>query len=236
MGSIASGVSAAFGWVGSAIATLIAAIGYGGVVLLMAVESAGVPIPSEVIMPFAGSLAALGRLDVWLASLAGAAGCVVGSVGAYFIGAYGGRAFLERHGQWLLITRRDLDVADRWFSRHGAASVFWGRLMPIVRTYISFPAGISRMPFGRFVLYTFLGSLPWTGGLAYAGYVLGENWDAVKPYFHAAEVVVTVLLLAAAAWWVWRHLRLRKAERGERVQGPPESGATGAPVSGEGDA
>lgn len=220
MGTMTAAISSAFAWVGTAIAAVLAATGYGGVVVLMALESAGIPIPSEVIMPFAGSLAAQGSLDVWLVALAGAAGCVVGSVGAYLVGARAGRGLLERHGRWLLITRHDLDLADRWFARHGGASVFWGRLLPIVRTYISFPAGIARMPFGRFVLYTFLGSLPWTGGLAFAGYVLRENWGAVKPYFHVLEMVVAALLTAGFAWWVWRHVRLRR--RGSARRSGPE--------------
>src|SRR5215468_8911535 len=133
----------------------ISTLGYGGIVLLMAIESACIPLPSEVIMPFSGYLVYLGRFSLWAVSLAGAVGCVVGSLVAYWLGMYGGRPLIERFGRYVLVSHRDLDLADRWFSRYGEAIVFASRLLPVVRTFIAFPAGIARMNLTRFVVYTF---------------------------------------------------------------------------------
>jgi membrane protein DedA with SNARE-associated domain len=192
------------------IVATISALGYAGVVLLMAIESACIPLPSEVIMPFSGYLVYTGRFNLWAVALAGAVGCVVGSWVAYFVGAYGGRKVIEKYGRFVLISRHDLDLADRWFARYGEAIVFASRLLPVVRTFIAFPAGVARMNLARFTLYTFLGSLPWCLGLAYVGQVLGEQWDkneALKSWFHRFDFLIGVALLAAAAWWVWRHLK-----------------------------
>lgn len=208
-GWIGGVVGAVAAWVGGTVTGIIASLGYLGVVLLMAIESCGVPLPSEVVLPFGGAQAEAGRLSVWLVAVAGAVGCVVGSAAAYLIGAHGGREFLEKHGRWALITRSDLDRADRWFERHGGASVFWARLLPVVRTYISFPAGIARMRWTPFLLYTFVGSLIWSAGLAWAGFTLGENWEAVKPYAHRVEIGVAALLVVGVVWWVVKHRRRR---------------------------
>ncbi len=205
--------------VGSLIMGIIARLGYGGVIILMGVESACIPLPSEVIMPFAGSLVAADVLSLWGVSLAGAVGCVLGSLVAYYVGAVGGRRFIERYGRYILITRHDLEMADRWFARHGDLSVFIGRLLPVIRTFIAFPAGVSRMRLVPFVVYTFVGSLIWSFGLAYIGLQLGEHWDSIGVYFHRFDAVIAAAILMGAAWWVWRHVRILRAERHGPMEG-----------------
>ena len=147
----------------------ISAMGYGGVVLLMGIESACIPLPSEIIMPFAGYLVYQGRFTLHGAALAGAIGCVVGSIPAYYVGQYGGRPIIERYGRYVLLSHRELDFADRVFQRWGQWVVLAGRLLPIIRTFIAFPAGVSRMPMGKFIVYTFVGSYPWCLALTWAG-------------------------------------------------------------------
>jgi len=199
---------------GFVIAT-VAGLGYGGVVLLMAVESACIPLPSEVIMPFAGYLVFKGKFTLWGAALAGAAGCVLGSLLAYVIGAYGGRALVYKYGRYVLISHRDLAWSDRWFTRHGGITVFIGRLLPVIRTFIALPAGISRMPLGRFVSYTFAGSFIWCYGLAWIGLKLGERWNTLGAYFHKFDTAIAIVLLVAAVWYVRRHWRHRLDYRDE---------------------
>jgi membrane protein DedA with SNARE-associated domain len=194
---------------------VISTLGYAGVALLMAIESACIPLPSEVIMPFSGYLVYTGRFNLWLVAVAGAVGCVVGSLVAYWVGMYGGRPFIEKYGRYILVSRRDLDLADRWFGRYGEIIIFASRLLPVVRTFIAFPAGVARMNVPRFILYTFLGSLPWCLGLAYVGQLLGAEWDkneALKAWFHRFDFVIGLVILAAAAWWVWRHIKHARAD------------------------
>lgn len=185
----------------------ISAMGYLGIAVLMAIESACIPLPSEVIMPFSGFLVWEGRFDLWLTGLAGAVGCVVGSAVAYWVGYYGGRPLVRRYRRYLLISAQDLERADRWFERYGDSTVFFSRLLPVIRTFISLPAGIARMPFGRFTIYTFLGSFPWCLALSYLGYRAGRHWEDLRRYFHDFDVVILVGLVAAVAWWIWRHLK-----------------------------
>jgi len=203
-----------FAALAGAIMGVIQALGYGGVALLMAIESACIPLPTEVIMPFDGYLVSRGVMNLWLVSLAGAIGCVVGSVGAYYVGAFGGRPLVERYGKYILVSHHDLELADRFFLRWGQLAVFIARLLPVVRTFIAFPAGVARMPMAPFLVYTFVGSFIWSLGLAYVGVVLGDNWESLKVYFHRFDAVIALLLVAGAAWWVWRHLRsTREAAR-----------------------
>jgi membrane protein DedA with SNARE-associated domain len=199
----------------------ISAFGYVGVVFLMAIESACIPLPSEIIMPFAGTLTVAGaiggvphpaRFDLVLVGLAGALGCLIGSIAAYWVGKVGGRPFVAKYGRYVLITAHDMDVADRFFTRHGQAAIFISRLLPVVRTFISLPAGISRMPFGKFCLYSFLGSVPWCLALAWVGRILGENWRSLEAYFHKGDLVIGILLVAGVAWFVWRHVALLRRE------------------------
>jgi membrane protein DedA with SNARE-associated domain len=183
--------------------------GYAGIVFAMALESCCVPLPSEIVMPLAGLYVAQHpeRFSLLGVGLAGAMGCVIGSAAAYGIGAAGGRPLLLRYGRYVLISRRDSDRADRWFARYGAATAFFSRLMPIVRTYISLPAGIARMNIGVFLLWTFLGSLPWSLGLAFLGEKLGPQYLKLSSIFHGLDVVVGLLLLAGVAYYVYHHLR-----------------------------
>jgi membrane protein DedA with SNARE-associated domain len=182
-------------------------LGYPGVVAMMAIESACIPLPSEIIMPFSGFLVYDRIFNLHLASLSGALGCAVGSMAAYYAGMRGGRPFLERYGRYLLIRKHDIDLADKLFNRHGEKIVFFSRLLPVVRTFISFPAGVSRMHFGRFVLYSFVGSVPWCYFLAYVGLKLGEKWDTLRSYFHGADLVIGGMLLAGFVFWLYRHLK-----------------------------
>lgn len=185
----------------------ISSLGYGGVVLLMAIESACIPLPSEIIMPFSGYLVFKGEMDIWLVALAGAFGCVLGSLLAYWVGIVGGRPLVEKYGRYVLISHHDLDLADRWFQRHGDITIFIGRLLPVIRTFIAFPAGVARMPLWRFNLYTFVGSFIWCWGLAWIGKKLGENWNTLGIYFHRFDALIGVVLLAGVIWYVWRHLK-----------------------------
>ncbi|HEV7891090.1 MAG TPA: DedA family protein [Pyrinomonadaceae bacterium] len=192
------------------IVATISTLGYGGVVLLMAIESACIPLPSEIIMPFAGYLVYKGQFNLWAVGVAGAVGCVVGSWVAYYVGLYGGRPLIEKYGRYVLLSRHDLDLADRWFARYGEVIVFASRLLPVIRTFIAFPAGVARMNMTRFTLYTFLGSLPWCVALAYVGQVLGEQWDkneTLKTWFHRFDFLIGAVILLAAVWWVWRHFK-----------------------------
>jgi membrane protein DedA with SNARE-associated domain len=203
------------------IQSVILALGYGGVMLLMAIESACIPLPSEVIMPFAGSVtvAAIAAenhhapLSLWLVALAGAIGCNLGSIPAYFVGAKLGRPFLERT-RWVrfFVTPHELERVDGWFARRGAIMVFAARLLPVVRTFIALPAGIARMEQLRFHVYTFLGSLPWCLALAYAGAALGENWEkTIKPYFHRFDFVLGILIVVGAIWFIRTRIKAFKA-------------------------
>ncbi len=200
------------------IVATISLLGYAGIVLLMAIESACIPLPSEIIMPFSGYLVYTGQFNLWAVAVAGAFGCVVGSLVAYWVGARGGRPLIEKYGRYVLISRHDLDLADRWFSRYGEVIVFASRLLPVIRTFIAFPAGVARMNLKRFVIYTFLGSLPWCLGLAYVGQLLGEQWDknqTLKTWFHRFDFVIGLIILAAAVWWVWRHIKHARNESEE---------------------
>jgi len=188
---------------------VISTMGLPGIVLLMAIESACIPLPSEVIMPFSGYLVFTGKFSLWSVALAGAAGCVVGSVPAYYLGMYGGRPLIEKYGKYILMSHHDLDLAERWFARHGEATVFFARLLPVVRTFIAFPAGVARMDMRRFIGYTFAGSLPWCLGLAYVGMVLGERWPTLKGYFHKFDLLIGAVIVAGIVWYVRRHLNQR---------------------------
>jgi membrane protein DedA with SNARE-associated domain len=189
--------------------SVIASTGYAGLAFLMAIESACIPLPSELIMPFAGYLVHQGTMNLWCAATAGAIGCNLGSLIAYEIGAYGGRPLVEKYGRWILLSKRELDWADRFFQRWGYLAVFVARILPVVRTFIALPAGIARMPRGRFHLYTFLGSWPWCLGLAWFGMKLGENWRSLGKYFHQFDAVIGVVILAAVIWFVWSHWQNR---------------------------
>lgn len=191
---------------------VISAAGYAGIAGLMALESACIPLPSEVIMPFAGYLASTGRFSLVLAATAGAVGCNVGSTLAYAVGARGGRGLVERWGHYILLNPGDLDQAERFFRRFGGPAVLVARLLPVIRTFIALPAGIARMPVLPFQLYTFIGSWPWCYGLAYIGYLLGEHWE-FDPRLRAAmrqfDFAIVGLLVLGLGWFIYRHFRHR---------------------------
>jgi membrane protein DedA with SNARE-associated domain len=199
------------------ISQLFTYLSYGGIVVAMAIESCCIPLPSELIMPLAGFLAFQQKFNIfgaygsptmqlWGTAVAGAVGSVVGSAVAYWIGATGGRPLLLRYGRYVLISHHDADRADAFFARYGDITIFATRLMPIVRTFISLPAGIARMNFGKFIAYTFLGSLPWCLVLAYAGYKLGEHWGEVGGVLHKYDILVGIGILALFALFLYRHL------------------------------
>jgi len=185
----------------------ISALGYAGIALLMAIESACIPLPSEIIMPFSGYLVFTGQMTLWAVALAGAVGCVLGSLIAYWVGAYGGRPLVEKYGKYVLISHHDLNLADRWFQKHGEITIFIGRLLPVVRTFIAFPAGVARMNLWRFNLYTFVGSLIWCCALGWIGMKLGEHWNTLGTYFHRFDAIIGIVLVAGLSWYVWRHFK-----------------------------
>ena len=203
-------VAKIIGILSSFIVATISAMGYWGVVLLMGIESMCIPLPSEIIMPFAGYLVSKGEMNLFGVGLAGAIGCVLGSMPAYWAGQYGGRPFIERYGKYILLSRHDLDMADRWFAKYGEIIVFVSRLLPAIRTFIAFPAGVARMNIPKFIIYTFAGSFPWCLGLAYVGQKLGEKWDkdpTLKSWFHRFDFVIGIVGVIAVSWWVWRHIK-----------------------------
>jgi membrane protein DedA with SNARE-associated domain len=189
---------------------VISAGGYFGIMLLMAIESACVPLPSELIMPFAGYLVSTGRFDLFLAATAGALGCNLGSIVAYEVGKRGGRPVAERWGRYLLIGADELDAADRFFARFGPAAVLIGRLLPVIRTFIAFPAGVARMPLVPFHLYTFIGSWPFCLALAWVGMKLGDQWHTdprLKAAFHRADLAIGLVLVVLGALYIWHRVR-----------------------------
>ena len=197
----------------------ISAMGYGGIVLLMAIESACVPLPSEVIMPFSGYLAASGRFDLNLVAIAGAVGCLLGSYAAYFAGASGGRRLLLSYGRYILIAPHEVELADRFFDRWGSHAVFISRLLPVVRTFIALPAGVARMRLLPFTIYTLLGSYIWCFALAWAGMKLGQNWDHLGPYFHRFDGAIAVLLVVGVAAVLYNRIKGIASARGGPAAG-----------------
>ncbi|HET9952112.1 MAG TPA: DedA family protein [Candidatus Eisenbacteria bacterium] len=189
------------------ILSTISALGYGGIVLCMAIESACIPLPSEIIMPFSGYLVTTGRFTLWGVTLAGAAGNVLGSWIAYWAGMKGGRAAAEALAKYRLIRMEEYDRAEHWLHKHGLKVAFWTRLLPIVRTFVSLPAGAARVPFWRFTLYTFLGSAPWSFALAYVGVLFRENWEKIKSFWHGFDLVVVIGLLLLFALFLRQHFR-----------------------------
>ena len=191
-------------------------VGWLGVVVMMAIESACIPLPSEVIMPLAGQyLVQRGDnvLGILEAGFYGALGCTLGSIVAYWVGARGGRPLVEKYGKYLLINKHHLYTADKWFAKYGEATAFFSRLLPVVRTFISFPAGVSRMNFPKFVLYTFLGSFPWSAGLAWAGAVWQPR--AIREAMRPFDIPIILAILALVAWFVIRSWRNRASATSE---------------------
>ncbi len=183
--------------------------GYVGIFILSLLESAGIPIPSEVVIPFSGFLVTSGKFSLWGVAIVATLANLAGSIILFLIGRSGGRWILERYGKYIFIHKKDLDTADRWFSEHGVKAVFWGRMLPVVRTFISLPAGVAGMDLARFSLFTFLGALPWNFLLALIGLKAGENWNILHDYFRKADIFIVVLAVVGIGWYAWRHKKSR---------------------------
>lgn len=180
--------------------------GYPGIVVMMAIESANIPLPSEAIMPAAGILVQQGKMNLHLAALAGAIGCLVGSIPSYLLGFYGGRPLLEKHGRWLLLKERDLELAENWANRYGDITFFLCRLLPIVRTFISFPAGVLKAHFITFSIFTFVGSLIWCYLLTYVGIKFGENMQLFVEEWHKFDFAIAIIVLAGLLYYLYYHV------------------------------
>jgi len=198
-------------WIEHLITDYLGAYGYQAVFVLMVLESACIPIPSEVTMVFGGFLVSRGELDFFWVAMLGTIANVVGSWIAYWVGLRGGRPLIERWGKYIFLREHELDRAEAWFARRGDMAVFVSRLLPVVRTFISLPAGVARMPFGKFTLYTFLGCLPWTFALTWAGLILGDNWETVLRYGEPISWVIAIAGVAFITWWLVRRARAKKA-------------------------
>lgn len=200
-------VSSIFQIISSFIMNVISSLGYFGIVLLMAIESMLIPLPSEIIMPFAGFLAFQHRFSLVLVALAGAIGNVIGSLIAYYAGYYGGRPFVIKYGKYFLIHHKELENSEKWFKKYGSSASFFSRLLPVIRTFISLPAGIAKTNIKKFVLYTFLGSFIWAYFLAFIGFKLGQNWNAIEIYFRKFDFVLAIILAILLFLFIRRHLK-----------------------------
>lgn len=190
----------------------IAIWGYAAIVIGMALESACIPVPSEMIFGFAGYLVYMGQLDFAMSVVAGVIGGLIGSVIAYFVGYYGGQPLVAKYGRYFLLNHRNVEMAQRWFDRYGLKATFFSRLLPVIRTFISLPAGFAQVNFGKFVIYTLLGSIPWTIALIYAGMLLGENWEVLNAIGHQASLVVAAGLLVAVVYYYRRNHMAQKGD------------------------
>jgi len=196
----------------SILTDLFQTIGWGGVLGIMALESANIPIPSEVTMPLAGwllveDLGGTALQSIWLGGLWGGIGCTVGSLASYALGARGGRPFLAKYGKYLMISPHDLELADRWFAKYGDRTAFFSRLLPIVRTFISFPAGVARIPLRPFLIYTFIGSFIWTAGLSYGGFVFGSRWEELRAVMRPFDIPIAIVILIGLSFYIYHHVR-----------------------------
>ena len=207
--------------------SLYGAVGYLGVMVAMAIESAMIPLPSELILPYAGFLVSdpsqlepiTGKpWDYWIVVVVATIGNTLGSLVAYAIGAWGGRPFLERYGKYLLIRPHELELADRFFQKYGPATAFFSRLMPIVRTFISFPAGVARMPIGQFIVFSTLGALPWSILLVWAGQQLGANWVEIRHMLQPYDLLIAVLGVLVVVGFIWGRLGMPGWRRGQPAQ------------------
>ena len=206
-------------WFLDVITTLYEAIGWPGVVFLMGVESAAIPFPSELIMPLAGWLLIEDKGNsVWWVAMAGfygALGNLLGSWVAYWVSLVGGRPLLRKYGRYILVTQDEVDRAEVWFTKYGELAVFASRMLPVVRTFISVPAGIARMNIWRFSIYTFIGSYPWSVGLAYGGFKLGENWEDLREVMRPFDIPIVLVVVAAIAWFLYRRIKAIRAQSRE---------------------
>ncbi|MBI5530824.1 MAG: DedA family protein [Candidatus Doudnabacteria bacterium] len=188
----------------------ISTLGYAGVGFLMAVQTVAIPIPSEIILPFAGFLVYTGKFNIWLVALSGSLGSCLGASIAYYIGFKGGRPLVEKYGKFIFISKHDLELADKFFAKYGALAAFLGMTLPVFRSFIAFPAGISKVPIKKFLLYVFAGSFVWSLLLSYLGMVLGANWVSLREKFKGLDYVILAVIILGAAFWVYRHWKNRK--------------------------
>lgn len=189
--------------------TLTETFGYWGIYVGMIIESSCIPLPSEAIMLFSGFMVASGMLNFWVVVAAGVLGNLTGSILTYWVGASGGRSLLLKYGRYILISAQHIEKADRWFYRYGDWTVFFTRNMPVIRTFISLPAGIARMNFAKFFIYTFIGCIPWNIALTFLGFKLGKNWHSIEPYFRPVSYAILAVLIAGAVWFFYKNLNNR---------------------------
>ncbi len=186
---------------------LIDKTGYVGIFILSALEGCAIPIPSEVVLPFSGFLSMSGRFSLLVVIFVATVANLVGAIILFWVGKSEGRWFLEKYGKYVLINNHDIQKGDDWFKKYGDRAIFWSRMLPVVRTYISLPAGIAEMNFYKFSLYTFFGSLPWNAALAIIGYKAGENWRVLENYFRKLDLFIVILIVVLVIWYVRRHLK-----------------------------
>ncbi|MGV3487295.1 MAG: DedA family protein [Tuberibacillus sp.] len=198
-------------WLGTTAIHFITAWGHWGIFLGMILESTCIPLPSEVIMPFGGFMAEKGKLLFWLVLVSGIAGNLVGSLVAYWIGKKGGRPFLERYGKMILLRQSHLDQAEKWFSKYGDWIILFGRNLPLIRTFLSLPAGIAKMKITRFVVFTLIGSIPWNVALTFIGWKLGQHWQNVQPYLHPIAYALVAVIVIWVLWFIYKNVK-RKAQ------------------------
>lgn len=194
-------------WLVQLIIGIINTTGLTGIFILMTIERCGIPIPSEAIMPFSGFLIAQGKLAFWPVVITGTLGNLTGSLLSYWIGAYGGRPLIEKYGKYFLISKKDLDTADRWFSKRGDLMIVFGRFLPVVNTYISFPAGIARMPLAKFSFYTAIAAFAWCALFAWLGTRLGERWETIRETLDNFDLAVGIIIIFAIGLYIWRHVK-----------------------------
>lgn len=192
---------------GKMIEHTITAMGPLGVTLLMAIESCNIPLPSEAILPFAGYLVSKNVMNIHVASFAGALGCVIGSIPSYYLGFFGGRPFVEKYGKWFLISKKDLEMADKWSEKYGDWAFFICRMLPVVRTFISLPAGILKANFPKFITFTFIGSLVWSYLLVYVGIKMGEHSEALKSIWHKFDIAIVGVLFVLFTLYLYNHFK-----------------------------
>lgn len=198
-------VSTVLAFITNTILDVISTTGYFGIFFLMTLESAVMPVPSEVVMPFSGYLVLQGRFNLWYVTLAGTLGNLAGSILAYVIGLYFGRGFILKYGKYVLLKKKYLLLSEKWFKKYGDKTIFFSRLLPVVRTVISLPAGIGRMNFKKFCIYTFVGSVPWNFALTYVGVWLGKNWNLILRYSHVIDAAIVAVLVVGVVWYLWRY-------------------------------
>jgi len=203
-------VTAIIDFLVNSITSIIGSVGYAGTFFLMILTACGIPFPSEITMPFSGFAVAEGKLIFFWVIVAGVLGDLTGALLAYWIGFKGGRPLVERYGKYILLSKHDLDTAERWLVNYGSITTFFGRMIPVIRTYISFPAGIAKMDVKKFALFTVLGAIPWLTFLTYMGTIMGENWEQIREYLQSVDLAVGVFIVLFITWYIWRHKKHSK--------------------------